>query len=231
MFVLLTEIFHTPSHHYLNGFYVKTGYSGKWLIRWSSRHPIQWLFQINGGLFFSAIIGQLIVKFSHQSYSVVRSTSQFWISQLVSQWVGWSLGPPFSFELGSVKFWVSHIFTFQWITQSIHPSVHQSVTQSLSRLNSIKSYFSCIIHLYRYFHLFMDVDLQRLGSGMRKATETWLISCKQSPMEWNSMSNSQWVRESFPISEDLKSSFSGSQLFLWESWALKFKMWKTACST
>lgn len=179
MFVLLTEIFHTPSHHYLNGFYVKTGYSGKWLIRWSSRHPIQWLFQINGGLFFSAIIEQLIVKFSHQSYSVVRSTSQFWISQLVSQWVGWSLGPPFSFELGSVEFWVSHIFTFQWITQPIHPSVHQSVTQSLSRLNSIKSYFSCIILIYTDIFIYL-----------------WMWTCNGSEVVWERLPKHDWYHAS-----------------------------------
>ena len=52
----------------------------------------------------------------------------------------------------------------------------------------------------------MGVDLQQLESGMRKATEAWLTSCKQSQMEWNSPNNSQWVSDGLPISEDLKSS-------------------------
>lgn len=75
----------------------------------------------------------------------------------------------------------------------------------------------------------MGVDLQQLGSGMRKATETWLTSYKQSQLGWNSLNNSQWVRDSSPMSEDFKFSFSASQHFSWNHEHYSF-IRKIACS-
>lgn len=75
----------------------------------------------------------------------------------------------------------------------------------------------------------MGVDLQQLGSGMRKATEAWLTSYKQSQLGWNSLNNSQWVRDSSPMSEDFKFSFSASQHFSWNHEHYSF-IWKIACS-
>lgn len=75
----------------------------------------------------------------------------------------------------------------------------------------------------------MGVDLQQLGSGMRKATEAWLTSYKQSQLGWNSLNNSQWVRDSSPMSEDFKFSFSASQHFSWNHEHYSF-IRKIACS-
>ena len=184
---------------------MKTGHSGKWFIGWSSRHSIQWLFQINGGLFFSVIIGQLIRIFSYQSYSesVFQLISQFWVSQssvsgLVTYlahrfWlkVCWSvLSQSLAIFLSASQSVSQSVSDSQWVSESVsqsfHLSIHQSamslsqsvhpsISQSLSKIIN-KSPFSCIISLF-YTDIFICL---------------WVWTCNSSEMVWERLPKHGW---------------------------------------